>query len=89
MFPFHYRRFKSSGRIKYIHASTLTLCLVLPAIPALLLVIHGYAVMPGPFEFCVPLNIDIAYFTLALPVCILMAVTTSVFIILFWRILKV
>ena len=89
MFPFHYRRLKVDGRIKYIHASTVTLGLVLPAIPALLLVIHGYTILPGPYEFCVSQNIHIAFFTLALPMSILLATTTSVFVILFWRILKV
>ena len=89
MFPFHYRRFKTNGRIKYIHASTVALSLVLPAIPALLLTIHGYIVIPGPFEFCIPRNIDIAYFTITLPISILLATTTSIFVLLFWKILKV
>lgn len=89
IFPFHYRRFKVNGRIKYIHASTVALTLVLPSIPALLFAIHGYAINPGPYEFCVARNIDIGHFTIALPSSILLATTTSVFVILFWRILKV
>lgn len=89
IFPFHYRRSKVNGRINYIHASTVALGLVLPAIPALLFVIHAYAINPGPYEFCVPRNTDIGCFALALPLSILLATTTSVFVTLFWRILKV
>ncbi len=89
LFPFHYRRFKISGRIKYIHVATIVLSLVVPTIPALLPLIHGYTITSGPFGFCVPRDIDTTYFTLALPTSILMAITTSVFVSLFWRLLKV
>ena len=62
---------------------------VVPIIPALLPLIHGYTITSGPFGYCVARNKDTTYFTLVLPLSILMAITTSVFVILFWRILKV
>ena len=89
LFPFHYRRFKATRKIKFIHVATIVLGVVVPIIPALLLLLHGYTITSGPFGYCVARNIDTTYFTLVLPLSILMAITTSVFVILFWRILKV
>ena len=89
LFPFHYRRFKATRKIKFIHVATIVLGVVVPIIPALLLLIHGYTITSGPIGYCVARDIDTTYFTLALPISILMAITTSVFIILFWRLLKV
>ena len=89
VFPFHYRRFKIEGRIKYIHASTVVLALVLPAVPALLHLINGYSISPGPIVNCLGRNVSITYFTTILPVSVLLAMATSVLVILFWKILKV
>ncbi len=89
IFPFHYRRFKAQGRIKYIHASTVVLGLVLPAIPALLHLIHGYTIGIDVHSGCIGRNESIAYFFVTLPVNILAAVTTIVFMILLWKIFKV
>lgn len=47
VFPFHYRRFKVEGRIKYIHITSVILALALPAISALLHLIDGYSIGPG------------------------------------------
>ena len=89
VFPFHYKRVKAEGRIKYIHVTTVVLTLVLPAIPALLHLIDGYSISLGPQAVCTGQNIAITYFITILPMSILMAMATSVLVILFWRILKV
>ena len=89
VFPFHYRRFKTEGRIKYIHVTTVVLAFVLPAIPALLHLIEGYSIAPGSFGICFGRNKAIVYFTMILPMSILLATTTSVLVILFWKIFKV
>ena len=89
MFPFHYRRFKAYDRIKYIHASTVVLGLVLPAIPALLHLIDGYTIGLGHRSVCVGRDMSLNYFFVTLPISILVAVTTSVFVILLWKIFKV
>lgn len=88
-FPFHYRRFKTGGRIKYIHAFSVVLGLVLPAIPALLHLIYGYSIAIGPINVCVVRNIGVSYFTLTLPISVLMAMATSSLVILFWKLFKV
>ena len=89
IFPFHYRRFKTHGRIKYIHASTVVLGLVLPAIPALLHLIHGYTIGIDLHSTCIGRNESITYYFVTFPTSILLAVTTSLFAILLWKIFKV
>jgi hypothetical protein len=88
-FPFHYRRFKILGRIKYIHALSVVLGLILPAIPALLHLIYGYSFAIGPISACVVQDIGVSYFTLALPISILLAMASSSLVILFWKLFKV
>ena len=84
-FPFHYRRFKTEGRNKYVLVITTVLGLVLPAIPALApLVINGYTLAPGPIDHCGVRNVDITYFTMILPISILMAASSTVLINLFY-----
>ena len=89
IFPFHYRRFKAHGRIKYVHASTLILGLILPAIPALLHLINGYTIDVDLINSCHGRNEQINYFFETLPLSILIALATSVFVILLWKIFKV
>ena len=88
-FPFHYRRFKAVGRIKYIHAFSVVLGLVLPAIPALLHLIYGYSFAIGPISACIVRDTGVSYFTLVLPISILIAMATSSLVILFWKLFKV
>ena len=89
VFPFHYKRVKAEGRIKYIHVTTVVLAFVLPAIPALLHLIEGYSIAPGSFGICFGQNKAIVYFTMILPMSILLATATSVLVISFWKIFKV
>ena len=89
VFPFHYRRFKMEGRIKYVHVITVVLGLVLPAISALVPLIDGYTITPSPIDHCVVRNMMIHYFTSILPISILVAASSAVLIILFWIIFKV
>ena len=89
IFPFHYRRFKAHGRIKYIHASTVVLGLILPVFPALFHLIDGYSIGTNLHAGCVGRNELISYCFVTLPMSILIAVTTSVFVILLWKIFKV
>ena len=89
VFPFHYRRFKTEGRIKYIHTTTIVLGLVLPAFPALLPLIDGYAIVPGPLNLCLGRNGAITYFTAILPVNILVATSITMLVVIFWKVFKV
>lgn len=83
------RRFKTEGRIKYIHIITLIVGLILPAIIALVPLIDGYTIALNPVDDCIAKNIAITFFTTILPLSVLMAINSTVLIILFWTIFKV
>lgn len=87
VFPFHYRRFKTGGKLKYIHAITVTLGLVLPAISALLPLIEGYTL--NQTTNCVGRNRAVTFFITILPISVLLAVASTSLIILLWTIFKV
>ena len=89
VFPFHYRRFKLEKKIKYVHITTLVLFLVLPLFPALLHLIDGYRVGFGPLNSCAGHNRAVTYATTALPISIMLAITSSLMVIIFWTIFKV
>ena len=94
VFPFHYRRFKVEGRIKYIHITSviLALAMALPAISALLHLIDGYSIGPGLIisnSVCGGRSRAITYFTTVLPLSVLSSMTMSVLVIMFWKLLKV
>ena len=89
VFPFHYRRFKLEKKIKYVHITTLVLFLVLPLFPALLHLIDGYSIGIDTFNPCNGRNRAVTYTTTALPISIMLAITSSLMIIIFWTIFKV
>ena len=64
-FPFHYRRFKIEGKVKYIHITTVALGLVLPTIPALAPLVDGYTVTLSLIDSgtCGARNVEITFFT--------------------------
>ena len=63
---------------------------VLPAIPALLPLIDGYvAIFPDPLIFCLGRNSAITYFTMILPVSILVAISTTMLVTILWKIFKI
>ena len=88
-FPFKYRKFKAEGKFKYIHISTVVITIILPLVPALLLLIDGYSIIPASLDVCFGRNVDLTYFTLVLPFSILFALATTILIAMFWKIVKV
>ena len=89
VFPFAYRQLKAEKKLVYINFSTVVAALFLPLIPSLLHLIDGYDVTMAPFEVCIGQNVPITYFTFLLPASILLAVTSTALIIIFWKIMKV
>ena len=64
MFPFYYRRFKTEGRIKYVHVIIVILGLVLPAISALVPLVGGYTITSSKIgDHCFGRNTAITFFT--------------------------
>ena len=84
------KKFKLGTKIKYIHITSVILAVVVPIILPLLHLIDGYTIGPNPIiESCSGRNASLNYFLLILPVSILLAFTSSLFVIVFWTILKV
>ena len=89
VFPFHYRRWKLEGRVKYVHITTVILALLVPAIsPFTALLKDGYVITTSTYV-CLGRNSDVSFATLVLPISIFGAIGSSMLIIIFWTILKV
>ena len=89
IFPFHFRRMKADKKLKYIHYTTVLVALVLPAIPAFLLLIDGYTIIDTPTTFCSGRSPTYTFYALILPQSGLLAIATSALIIMLWIIMKV
>ena len=89
-FPFHYQRFKSTRRLKYIHTASIVLSIVLPVIPISIQLKDGYHISESPRRaICIGRNIDAIFYAFLLPFSILSAVITTLLVLIFWKILKV
>ena len=89
VFPFHFRRMKAEGKLKYFHIVTVLIAMLFPTLPALINLRDGYIMADRPTTLCIGRNVDIIFFALVLPLCVLIAVAISALIIMFWKILKV
>ena len=90
-FPFHYRSYQQSGRVKYVHVATVVIGILVPLIPAFLpfaLNGYGYSIRVPPV-FCVPIDISLFVYPVALPVGLLSMFSTVLFLIVFRSISKV
>ena len=86
-FPFHYERFKASGRLKYFHITAVVLAITLPAIPALALLRDGYHI--SRFPFCTGRSLNTIFYGFVLPFSILCGTTTTLMVIASWNMFKV
>jgi hypothetical protein len=89
VFPFHFRRMKTEGKLKYFHIVTVLIALLFPTLPALINLHDGYTMADTPTTICIGRNVDVIFLALVLPLCVLIAVAASALIITFWKILKV
>ena len=90
-FPFHYQKFKLANRLKYIHATTILLGVILPIVPvAVQIITDGYQLSEAPRRaICTGQNITATFFGFLLPFSVLSAIITSLLVLIFWKILKV
>ncbi len=89
-FPFHYRSYQNDRKIKYIHVTVLVLGLVLPGVPVGATIAAGeYVLTRFPPIVCLADNEDASFYSLILPISILVAAGTSLLIVVFYEILKV
>ena len=84
-FPFHSRSFKA--RTKYIHVIMVVIALLLPLVPAIICgVIGGYTMTDFPPILCVGSDADATFYSLVLPIIIILGTGTSLLVIMFWKI---
>ena len=88
-FPFHYRKFKLAKQFKYIHITTVILGICLPIIPVLVQIKDGYHIAESPTIICIGRDVAATFYAFLLPFNILSAITTTLMVLLFWKILKV
>ena len=89
-FPFHSRAFKASGRFRYIHIIIVIVALLLPGMPVVAAFATGGYVFPGePHLVCLGRDRDATFYSLILPVSVIVAVGVSLLIIILWIIVKV
>ena len=92
-FPFHARSFEASHRTKYVHITMVAVGLVLPALPVIVTFTtgdpSGFGLTRFPPILCTGLQRDSTFYSLVLPVNILVAIGIPLLIIIFWIIHKV
>ena len=88
-YPFSYRAFSISTRIRYAHVISVILAVVIPLPGALIHLKGGYIIIGNPSLVCAGRNTDYTYYTFILPLSVLLAITTCLLVLIFWTLLKV
>ena len=66
VFPFHYRRFKNAGHLKYIYTAMIIAGVLLPCVPAVINVAFGYGIVTFSPMMCNVAVQDVGFYTEAL-----------------------
>ena len=66
VFPFHYRRFKNAGHLKYIYTAMVIAGVLLPFVPAVINVAFGYGIVTFSPMMCNVAVQDVGFYTEAL-----------------------
>ena len=92
-FPFHARSFQTAHRTKYVHITMVAVGLVLPALSVIVTFTtgdpSGFGLTRFPPILCTGLQRDSTFYSLVLPINILLATGIPLLIIIFWIIHKV
>ena len=90
LFPFHFKRAVNSGHTKYILMIVLPTGLILPCLTFITALVESiYYREPGLPPFCYPFGLDVAYYTLALPVSIMLTIVVLLTSVVLMKIVKV
>ena len=89
VFPYSFRRFKSSKKVHYAHVVSVVLGIVLPLMPGLAHLGDGHVVFIAPPITCLGRNPDFTFYTYVLPVNVALAISSCLLVLTFWNILKV
>jgi len=93
--PFHAKSFEATHCLKYIHIAMVIVGLVLPTLPVIVAFTagnpssSGFVLTSFPPILCTRLQRDPTFYSLVLPINILLAIGIPLLIIIFWIIHKV
>ena len=89
----HAKTFETSRRVKYVHITMVVVGLVLPTLPVIVTFTTGdpssFGMTRFPPILCTGLQKDSTFYSLVLPINILMIIGIPLLIIIFWTIHKV
>ena len=94
-FPFHFRSFKAAHRLKYVHIIMVVVGLVLPTLPVILPFttgdpnMRGFGLTTFPPTNCDRLQGLLTFFSLPLPINLLLVTGIPLLIIVLWIVHKV
>lgn len=88
-YPFKYRELKISERIRYAHIISVIVAIVVPLFPALINLKGGYVLTSIPSLACVGRSTEYIYYTIILPVSVILAILISLLALIVWTIFKV
>ena len=90
VWPYHYSVTKSSGRMKYYHISALVISVFGPLVLTLIIQFNGgYGVIIALSPRCGGLNPDIVFYSVLLPMDIIVIVGILLLVITLWNIADV
>ena len=83
--PFFARRIALAGYSRYCHALCLSLSTVLSILPVVVVLeTSGFATFTFPPLFCTPTNRKVTFYSIILPISILLAAGSSLLIAMLW-----
>ena len=89
-FPFQARSLEAFGYKKCILAVFLVVSLLVPTVPvAAIFGTNGFAMATFPPFFCFPKNGDATYYSLTLPITVILAIGMAMLVVIIWNIHKV
>ena len=88
VFPFSYRQFVNLGRLRYAHAISSILGVILPLLPALVHLKDGYILSINPPYICFGRNGDITFYLVILPLSIMLGCGLCLLTIVLWTMFK-
>ena len=90
VFPFSYRKFRMSGRMRHAHIISVVLAVVIPIPTPLIHLKDGYEMTSSfPAVGCFARNVGLTFYTMVIPISILLCITTCLLVLIIWTIFKV
>ena len=86
-FPFHARSFENTHGFKYLHITAFFLGVVIPAIPVvIMLATGGFVARRFPPVVCSARKLDVTFYSVILPIIMMVEIGISLLIIMGWKI---